>query len=74
MARITDEQSQLWNALTRVKLDAKKQKEYHEKELTSKPLHGWDKQRHEEYHKRQIAECDAVLSYCFVRQMQINPD
>jgi len=64
----------LWNALTLVKMDAQKAIQSAQQELAKKPLHGWSQQKHEAYHQKAIAEAQTVVDYCFIRQMQINPD
>lgn len=65
---------QLWNALTRVKMDAQKAMESAQHQLELQPLHGWSIEKHKAYHEREIAEAQAVVHYCFIRQMQIDPD
>jgi hypothetical protein len=69
-----DANDQLFNALTRVRIDAKKQLEKAEARLAGKPLYGWSQEKHEAYHLKEIAECRAVLHYTEIRQMQIFPD
>ena len=69
-----DKNDRLWNALTIVKMDAQEAVEFAQRELAKKPLHGWSQQKHEAYHLKEIAEARAVVHYCFIRQMQIDPD
>lgn len=64
----------LWSALTRVKIDAQNYLETNQIALLGAPLFGWTSEKHEAYYLKRIAECRAVIRYCEIRQMQINPD
>lgn len=74
MARKTEEQHKLYQALSVVKDDAEKREEYHNHQLWCAPLHGWSQEKHNEYHKKFLEEAKQVQHYCFIRQMQIDPD
>lgn len=65
---------ELWNALTRVRIDAKAQAEKHASMLLEKPLYGWSAEKHAAYHEQHRDEALAVIEYTHARQMQINPD
>ena len=64
----------LWNALFRVRVDAKKQIDYHHEQIGNTPLGGWSQHKHDEYHKKRLQEAQTVWDYTHTRQMQINPD
>lgn len=64
----------LWNALFRVRVDAKKQIEYHQSQIGGKPLSGWTQEKHDEYHEKYLKQAIAAVEYTQLRQMQINPD
>lgn len=64
----------LWTALNTVQRDAEKQADYHRRQLTQKPLGGWSQEKHERYHTEHIQEAETAAHYCFIRQMQLNPD
>jgi len=68
------EKNELYHALQTVSNDALRTELKHQHLLLEKPLHGWTREHHEDYHKKRITEAQAVYNYCFARQMQINPD
>jgi hypothetical protein len=64
----------LSHALLIVERDAGRTIEKCQQQLTEKPLRGWSQEKHETYLLKEIAEARATQHYCFIRQMQINPD
>lgn len=74
MARMSVEAGVLYGALSIVKRDAQEKVEWHKKRLTEKPFIGQTQEDHNEYHLKHMEEAKTVVDYCFVRQMQIDPD
>lgn len=60
--------------LMAVQKDAERVQQQYEKQLTEKPLYGWSQEKHERYCNERIIEAKTVAHYCFIRQMQIDPD
>lgn len=65
---------ELEKALTRVGVDAKAQYTYHMAQIGGKPLSGWSQEKHDTYHKEHAEKAKLVRDWCFVREMQHNPD
>lgn len=42
--------------------------------IGKKPFMGWSQEKHDNYHMNEVLECDKVLSWLFIKLMQINPD
>lgn len=61
-------------ALDIVKREALRQCEKHRGLIGDKPLSGWTQEKHDEYHKLHASHCEITATWCFIRQMQINPD
>lgn len=64
----------LYHALGMVQTDAQEESRKCRAKLESKPLPNWDQEKHETYWTNRLIEAESVANYCFVRQMQINPD
>jgi hypothetical protein len=61
-------------SLAVVKKDAERSFADHQQALKEPPLFGWTVEKHRAYHEKYMNEARAVINYCFIRQMQINPD
>jgi len=71
---MSKELDELFNALYKVRRDAVKQKELAEQKRDGPPRPGDDLLHHRSYWQREIDLASAVINYCVVREMQINPD
>lgn len=67
-------EDKLWNALTRVRLDAREQIRRARKMKAQKPFNGKSQSDWDKYFDNEIEQASIVIDYCFIRQMQINPD
>ena len=67
-------QNTLYNACHVVEKDALNAIRKYEKLLSEKSAFGWTQAKHEAHYLKLIAEARATAQYCFIRQMQINPD
>lgn len=65
---------ELLKALYKVRQDANAQADRFENELHKPPLRGRSKEKHEAYCIKHRDEARAVSHYCFIREMQIDPD
>jgi len=68
------DQSELYHALRVVQRDAAKRVVEEAGLIGGKPLNGWSQEKHDQYHQVRLSEARETLHYCFVRQMQIDPD
>ena len=74
MAKLTDEQRKLHNALNDAYWHAKREIEYWKKQVKEKPLYGWSQEKHEKYCMDQILKASAAEDWLFSQLMRINPD
>lgn len=69
-----EKQISLDSALEIVKKEALKKCAEHRELIGKTPLSGWSQEKHDQYHTLHGNQAEITASWCFVRQMQINPD
>lgn len=61
-------------ALNIVKRDADQRAKYYRRQIGQSPFPGKSQEEHDAYYLEQAKESETAAYYCFIRQMQINPD
>lgn len=68
-------ENELYKALVIVEREARAKYNYWVDQLEKeKPMNGWSQEQHDDYCNREIYKAQMTADWCFIRQMQINPD
>ena len=70
---MNDETNTLYRALEIAYGDAKRQQKRYSDQVGQRPLSGWSREKHDNYHIKHAKEAEAASHYLFIRLMQINP-
>ena len=74
MAKIRDEDTELYRALGVVARELRTEKSQCQELIGANPLMGWSQEKHDNYYRQRKIEAEQAARWVFVRQMRIDPD